>query len=80
VSSGFGRIMTEQLLARGDRVAGTVRNLSVMDDLTAKYHDRSWLADLEKRGFRRRDWTKEIVDFHRALSISDPLTSIYLII
>ncbi len=33
VSSGFGRIMTEQLLARGDRIAGTVRNLSVMDDL-----------------------------------------------
>jgi NAD(P)-dependent dehydrogenase (short-subunit alcohol dehydrogenase family) len=27
VSSGFGRIMTEQLLARGDRVAGTVRDL-----------------------------------------------------
>jgi NAD(P)-dependent dehydrogenase (short-subunit alcohol dehydrogenase family) len=23
VSSGFGRIMTEQLLARGDRIAGT---------------------------------------------------------
>jgi short-subunit dehydrogenase len=37
VSSGFGRIMTEQLLGRGDRIAGTVRNLSVMDDLKAKY-------------------------------------------
>ena len=36
VSSGFGRIMTEQLLARGDRIARTVRNLSVMDDLKAK--------------------------------------------
>jgi short-subunit dehydrogenase len=33
VSSGFGRIMTEQLLARVDRIAGTVRDLSVMDDL-----------------------------------------------
>jgi len=31
-SSGFGRIMSEQLLARGDRVAGTVRDLSVMND------------------------------------------------
>jgi hypothetical protein len=30
VSSGFGRIMTEQLLVRGDRIAGTVRDLSVM--------------------------------------------------
>ena len=36
VSSCFGRIMTEQLLARGDRIAGTVRNLSVMDDLKEK--------------------------------------------
>jgi short-subunit dehydrogenase len=36
-SSGFGRIMTEQLLARGAHVAGTVRNLSVMDELRAKY-------------------------------------------
>ena len=26
VSSGFGREMTAQLLARGDRVVGTVRN------------------------------------------------------
>jgi hypothetical protein len=54
VSSGFGRIMTEQLLARGDRIAGTVRNLSVTDDLKAKYGGRLWLAELEKRGFHRR--------------------------
>jgi NAD(P)-dependent dehydrogenase (short-subunit alcohol dehydrogenase family) len=27
VNSGFGREMTEQLLARGDRVAGTVRKM-----------------------------------------------------
>ncbi|HWN49716.1 MAG TPA: SDR family NAD(P)-dependent oxidoreductase [Xanthobacteraceae bacterium] len=47
VSSGFGRIMTEQLLVRGDRIAGTVRNLSVMDDLKAKYGDRLWLAELD---------------------------------
>jgi NAD(P)-dependent dehydrogenase (short-subunit alcohol dehydrogenase family) len=33
VSSGSGRIMTEQLLARGDRLTGTVRNRSVMYDL-----------------------------------------------
>ena len=40
VSSGFGRIMTEQLLARGDRIAGTVRDLSVIDDLKAEHGDR----------------------------------------
>jgi NAD(P)-dependent dehydrogenase (short-subunit alcohol dehydrogenase family) len=47
VSSGFGRIMPEQLLARGDRIAGTVRDLSVMDDLKARYGDRLWLAELD---------------------------------
>jgi len=36
VSSGFGRIMTEQLLARGDRIAGTLRDRSVMTDLKAE--------------------------------------------
>ncbi|MFC4810292.1 SDR family NAD(P)-dependent oxidoreductase [Paenibacillus sp. GCM10023250] len=47
VSSGFGRHMTEQLLKRGDRVAGTVRRLEVMDDLKAAYGDRLWLAKLD---------------------------------
>jgi NADP-dependent 3-hydroxy acid dehydrogenase YdfG len=47
VSSGFGRIMTEQLLARGDRIAGTLRTLSVIDDLKAEYGDRLWLAKLD---------------------------------
>ena len=28
VNSGFGRQMTEQLLTRGDRVAGTVRRMT----------------------------------------------------
>jgi NAD(P)-dependent dehydrogenase (short-subunit alcohol dehydrogenase family) len=39
--------MTEQLLARGDRVAGTVRKLEAMDDLKAKYGDLLWLAHLD---------------------------------
>lgn len=37
VNSGFGRHMTEQLLARGDRVAGTVRELDAMNDLKTRY-------------------------------------------
>ena len=41
VSSGFGRIMTEQLLARGDRIAGTLRDPSVMNDLKAEYGDNA---------------------------------------
>jgi NAD(P)-dependent dehydrogenase (short-subunit alcohol dehydrogenase family) len=47
VSSGFGRLMTEQLLARGDRVAGTVRKMDALSDLRAKYRDRLWLASLD---------------------------------
>ena len=47
VSSGFGRIMTEQLLAEGDRLAGTVRKMDAMSDLKARYGDRLWLAHLD---------------------------------
>ncbi len=37
VSSGFGREMTEQLLARGDRVVGTDRDKSKIADLAARH-------------------------------------------
>ena len=47
VSSGFGRVMAEQLLARGDRVAGTVRDVSVMKDLKWEHGKRLWLAELD---------------------------------
>ncbi len=47
VNSGFGRHMTEQLLARGDRVVGTVRNMEAMGDLKARYKDHLRLANLD---------------------------------
>jgi NAD(P)-dependent dehydrogenase (short-subunit alcohol dehydrogenase family) len=47
VNSGFGRLMTEQLLARGDRVAGTARKLDTLNDLKAKHGDLLWLAHLD---------------------------------
>ena len=47
VNSGFGRLMTEQLLARGDRVAGTVRDMDAMSDLKAKYGEQLWLSYLD---------------------------------
>jgi NAD(P)-dependent dehydrogenase (short-subunit alcohol dehydrogenase family) len=47
VNSGFGRHMTEQLLARGDRVAGTVRKIEAMDDLKARYGELLWVANLD---------------------------------
>ncbi|MCO5997038.1 SDR family oxidoreductase [Actinoallomurus rhizosphaericola] len=39
VSSGFGRELTEQLLARGDRVVGTVRDPGKVADLAGEYPD-----------------------------------------
>ena len=39
VSSGFGRQLTEQLLARGDLVVGTVRDSAKVADLVERYPD-----------------------------------------
>lgn len=47
VNSGFGRVMTEQLLARGDRVAGTTRKMEALSDLKDTYGDQLWLAHLD---------------------------------
>jgi NAD(P)-dependent dehydrogenase (short-subunit alcohol dehydrogenase family) len=47
VNSGFGRLMTERLLERGDRVAGTVRRMDAVSDLKAKYGDLLWLEHLD---------------------------------
>lgn len=46
-SAGFGRIMTEKLLARGERVAATLRNVGALDDLKAQYGDHLWVAPLD---------------------------------
>ena len=43
-STGFGRIMTETLIARGDRVAATVRD---RNSLAAIQSDRLWTAELD---------------------------------
>lgn len=46
-SSGFGRILTEKLLTRGDRVAATLRRTGALDDLTAQHGGRLWTATLD---------------------------------
>ena len=46
-SSGIGLALTEQLLARGDRVAATLRKTEVLGVLRAKYGDRLWVASLD---------------------------------
>ncbi|MEJ2885517.1 SDR family oxidoreductase [Actinomycetospora aeridis] len=46
-SSGFGRLLTERLLARGDRVAATLRRPEALDDLRAEHGDRLWTGRLD---------------------------------
>jgi NADP-dependent 3-hydroxy acid dehydrogenase YdfG len=64
VSSGFGREMTAQLLARGERIVGTVRNTKKIEDLIAQYPntfcpeildvtDISALREVVERSFRQ---------------------------
>ncbi len=47
VSSGFGKAMMERLLARGERVAGTVRSVATLAELRARHGDDVWLAPLD---------------------------------
>ncbi len=46
-SRGFGRELTEQLLARGDRVAATLRRPERLEGLAARYRDRLWIRALD---------------------------------
>jgi NAD(P)-dependent dehydrogenase (short-subunit alcohol dehydrogenase family) len=46
-SRGMGRELVEQLLARGDHVAATVRNTADLADLTERYGDRLWVRGLD---------------------------------
>jgi NAD(P)-dependent dehydrogenase (short-subunit alcohol dehydrogenase family) len=46
-STGLGRTLTEQLLARGDRVAATLRRPDALDDLRAEHGDRLWVGELD---------------------------------
>jgi NAD(P)-dependent dehydrogenase (short-subunit alcohol dehydrogenase family) len=46
-SSGFGRLLAEKLLARGDRVAATLRKVHPLDDLKEQFGERLWVASLD---------------------------------
>ncbi|WP_432519105.1 SDR family oxidoreductase [Kineococcus sp. SYSU DK006] len=46
-TSGFGRLMTEQLLQRGDRVAATARDTSSLGDLATRYGQQLWTTTLD---------------------------------
>ena len=47
INSGFGRVTTELLLKRGDRVASTTRKVQQLDGLKAQYRKQLWLASLD---------------------------------
>jgi NAD(P)-dependent dehydrogenase (short-subunit alcohol dehydrogenase family) len=47
VSSGFGREVTEQLLERGERVVGTIRDTGKVGDLAERYPDKFRAAVLD---------------------------------
>ncbi|WP_193045596.1 SDR family oxidoreductase [Mycolicibacterium baixiangningiae] len=46
-SRGMGRELAEQLLARGDRVAATLRRPEQLDDLAQRHGDRLWRRALD---------------------------------
>jgi NAD(P)-dependent dehydrogenase (short-subunit alcohol dehydrogenase family) len=46
-SRGFGRELTEQLLARGHRVAATLRRPEQLDGLASRHQDRLWVRALD---------------------------------
>ncbi len=46
-SSGFGRSMTEKLLATGDRVVATLRKMQALDDLKARYGEQLVIVALD---------------------------------
>lgn len=58
-STGFGRTMTELLLARGDRVAATLRKPEALDDLKARHGDRLWVGLLDVTDTRA---VRQVVD------------------
>ncbi len=46
-STGFGRILTEKLLERGDRVAATLRRPEALDELKTRFGDALWVEALD---------------------------------
>ncbi|GAA2471772.1 SDR family oxidoreductase [Winogradskya humida] len=59
VNSGFGRELAEQLLSRGDRVAGTVRRPDSVKDLQETYAESFWAGHLDVTDVPR---IREVVD------------------
>jgi NADP-dependent 3-hydroxy acid dehydrogenase YdfG len=57
-STGLGRILTEKLLAQGNRVAATARKPETLDELKQRYGEKLWVARLDVTD---TDQIKEVV-------------------
>lgn len=66
-SRGLGRELAGQLLARGHRVAATLRRPGPLDDLAARHGDRLWarLLDITDTAQMRRVVTEAFTDLQR---------------
>ncbi|HMD94450.1 MAG TPA: SDR family NAD(P)-dependent oxidoreductase [Trebonia sp.] len=58
-STGFGRELTGQLLARGDRVAATLRRPAALGGLAARYGAQLWVRELD---VTRTAQVRDVVD------------------
>jgi NAD(P)-dependent dehydrogenase (short-subunit alcohol dehydrogenase family) len=47
INRGLGRSIAEEVMRRGGRVAGTVRNLGSVDELKEKFPDQLWAGELD---------------------------------
>jgi len=66
-SSGFGRELADLLLARGDRVAATVRKPDALQDLAARHGERLWVGmlDVAEGAAVRRTVDQAFVELNR---------------
>jgi NAD(P)-dependent dehydrogenase (short-subunit alcohol dehydrogenase family) len=51
IGRGLGRSIAEDVLRRGGRVAGTVRNLAPADELKKRFPDQLWIGQLDLSDF-----------------------------
>ncbi|MGA6161549.1 SDR family oxidoreductase [Amycolatopsis magusensis] len=69
-SRGIGRELAEQLLARGDRVAATLRRPEQLDDLADRYGDRFWRGRLDVTDTAQIEQVlKEAFDAHERIDV-----------
>jgi NAD(P)-dependent dehydrogenase (short-subunit alcohol dehydrogenase family) len=47
IGRGLGRNIAEEVMQRGGRVAGTVRNLAHVDELKKQFPDQLWIGELD---------------------------------